>query len=64
METGSTARMHAALRVLATYCKLGNTATPEDVENVRWWAGDETLSPSEAATTVVQRELQRSRASA
>jgi hypothetical protein len=64
METASTARMHAALRVLTTHCKLGDTATPEDVENVRWWAGDETLSPSEAAKTVVQRELQKSRAAA
>jgi hypothetical protein len=58
-ESGSTVRMLAALRVLGTHCKLGKTATPEDLENVRWWAGDETLSPPEAATIVIQRELQR-----
>jgi hypothetical protein len=52
--------MQAALRVLTTHCKLGETATLEDVENVRWWAGDETLSPPEAATVVVRRELRRS----
>jgi hypothetical protein len=62
METGSIARMQAALRVLTTHCKLGKTATSEDVENVCWWAGDKTLSPSEAANIVVQRELQRNRA--
>jgi hypothetical protein len=62
MEAASTVRMQAALRVLSTHCQLGTTATPEDEENVRWWAGDETLSPPEAATVVVHRELQRNNA--
>ena len=58
MEAGSTSRMQAALRVLSTHCKLGETATPEDVENVRSWAGDESLSPAEAAAVIVWRELE------
>jgi hypothetical protein len=57
METGSTVRLEAALRVLTTHCDLGKTATPEDEENVRWWAGNEVLSPAEAATVVIHREL-------
>jgi hypothetical protein len=57
MEAGSAVRMEAALRVLTTHCDLGKTATPEDEENVRWWAGNEALSPAEAATVVIQREL-------
>lgn len=60
MEAGSAARMAAALRVLTTHCGLGTTATPEDEENVRWWAGDEALSLADAATVVIQRELERS----
>jgi hypothetical protein len=50
--------MQTALRVLSTHCKLGEMATPEDVENVRWWAGDATLSPAEAAAVIVWRELE------
>jgi hypothetical protein len=50
--------MQAALRVLSTHCKLAETATPEDVENVRWWAGDETLSLPEAAAVIIWRELE------
>jgi hypothetical protein len=51
MEAGSSSRMQAALRVLWAHCKLGETVTPEDVENVRWWAGDKngvarSLAPS------------------
>lgn len=61
METASTVRMQVALRVLSTHCQLGTTSTPEDEENVRWWAGDQTLPPDEAATLVVRRELQRNR---
>jgi hypothetical protein len=60
MEAGSAVRMAAALRVLTTHCGLGTTATPEDEENVRWWAGDEALSLADAATVVIQRELERS----
>jgi hypothetical protein len=59
MEAGSAARMAAALRVLTTYCGLGTTATPEDEESVRWWAGDDALSLADAATVVIQRELER-----
>jgi hypothetical protein len=58
MEAGSTSRMQTALRVLSTHSKLGEMATPEDVENVRSWAGDETLSPAEAAAVIVWRELE------
>lgn len=58
MEADSTLRMQAALRVLSTHCRLGETATPEDVENVRWWADDETLSPAEAAAVIIWRELE------
>jgi len=58
MEAGSTSRMQTALRVLSTHCKLGETATPEDVEKVRSWAGDETLSPADAAAVIVWRELE------
>ena len=61
MEAGSTSRMQTALRVLSTHCKLGETATPEDVEKVRSWAGDETLSPADAAAVIVWRELEERR---
>jgi len=37
-------------------------ATPEDEMNVRWWAGDEALSPPEAAAVVIRRELERDHA--
>ena len=56
MEAGSSSRMQAALRVVWAHCKLGETVTPEDVENVRWWAGDKTLSPPEAATVIELEE--------
>ena len=59
MEAGSRVRMEAALRVLTTHCDLGKTVTPEDEENVRWWAGNEALSPTEAATVVIQREIKQ-----
>lgn len=59
MEAGSMSRMETALRVLTTHCDLGKTATPEDEENVRGWAGDGELSPPEAATVVIRRELER-----
>ena len=61
MEAGSSSRMQAALRVLSAHCKLGETATPEDVENVRWWAGDKALSPPKAATVIIWRELEERR---
>jgi hypothetical protein len=59
MEADSTARLEAALRVLTTHCDLGKTATPDDEENVRRWAGDGALSPPEAATLVIRQELER-----
>jgi hypothetical protein len=62
IEASSTVRLEVALRVLTTYCDLGKTATPEDEMNVRWWAGDEALSPPEAAAVVIRRELERDHA--
>ena len=62
IEATSTVRLEVALRVLTTYCDLGKTATQEDEMNVRWWAGDEALSPPEAAAVVIRRELERDRA--
>jgi len=59
MEAGSAVRMEVALRVLAAHCDLGRTATPEDEENVRRWAGDQALAPPEAAIVVIRRELGR-----
>ena len=57
VDTRSTARMLAALRVLTTFYKFGEMASREDIDNVRKWAGDETLSPTDAAVVVVRREL-------
>ena len=57
VHTRSTARMLAALRVLTTFYKFGEMASLEDIDNVRKWAGDETLSPTDAAVVVVRREL-------
>jgi hypothetical protein len=59
MEMGSAVLLETALRVLTTYCDLGNTATAEDERNVRWWAGDAGLPAPDAAAVVIQRELER-----
>lgn len=61
MDPGNTARILTALRVLAAFYKLGQTATMEDIANVRRWAGDESLSPMDAAASVVRRELENGR---
>jgi hypothetical protein len=60
VDTSSTARMLTALRVLTTFYQFGETATLEDIDKVRGWAGDRTLSTPEAAAVVVRRELDRS----
>jgi hypothetical protein len=59
VDESSTARILAALRVLTTYYKFGQTASLEDMDNVRRWASDESLSAPDAAMIVVRRELER-----
>ncbi len=59
MDTDNTSRILTALRVLTTFYEFGETATLEDMENVRRWAGDEELSPADAAVIVVRQELDR-----
>lgn len=57
-QVNSTSRMLTALRVLTTFYRFGETATLEDVYNVRKWAGDETLSTTDAAVVVVRQALE------
>jgi len=59
VDANSTARMLTALRVLTTFYRFSETATLEDIGNVLSWAGDQTLSPPDAAVVVVRRELDR-----